>query len=117
MKCIITYTSSTENEDFYSEGADATLLDLGKVSLNDVFAPLDASPDDPAAVGRLLPDHRDAEKEVEAAAEPAGGERNAWYDADGERGSWYDAGIRLTNPWFDATGDRGSWYDAGVRMK
>ncbi|KAL3920870.1 MAG: hypothetical protein SGARI_006836 [Bacillariaceae sp.] len=42
MKCIITYTSSTANEDFYSEGAEAKVPDLAsrKVSLDSIFAPL-----------------------------------------------------------------------------
>ena len=30
MKCVITYTPQTEQEDFYGEGADAKLLDFGK---------------------------------------------------------------------------------------
>jgi beta-phosphoglucomutase-like phosphatase (HAD superfamily) len=38
MKCVITYTSSTEREDFYGEGADAKLLDFSKrPSLADMF--------------------------------------------------------------------------------
>ncbi len=61
MKCIITYTSSTENEDFYSEGANAKLLDLGEVKLSDIFAPLKAAGTDAAAsVTSLLLNHRDA---------------------------------------------------------
>lgn len=42
MKCIITYTSSTEAEDFYGEGADAKVPDLGsrKVTLDSIFGPL-----------------------------------------------------------------------------
>lgn len=42
MKCIITYTSSTEEEDFYGEGADAKVPDLGsrKVTLEKIFGPL-----------------------------------------------------------------------------
>mmetsp|Transcript_26426 Transcript_26426/g.76263 ORF Transcript_26426/g.76263 Transcript_26426/m.76263 type:complete len:202 (+) Transcript_26426:1-606(+) len=42
MKCIITYTASTEGEDFYGEGADAKVPDLGsrKVTLDSIFAPL-----------------------------------------------------------------------------
>jgi HAD superfamily hydrolase (TIGR01509 family) len=34
MRCIITYTSSTEKEDFKSLGADAVLSDLGATDLN-----------------------------------------------------------------------------------
>jgi beta-phosphoglucomutase-like phosphatase (HAD superfamily) len=30
MRCVITYTASTEREDFYAEGADAKLLDFSK---------------------------------------------------------------------------------------
>lgn len=40
MRCVITYTSSTANEDFYGEGADAKLLDLsqrGGISLESIF--------------------------------------------------------------------------------
>jgi hypothetical protein len=42
MKCIITYTASTENEDFYGVGANAKVPDLGsrKVSLDSIFGPL-----------------------------------------------------------------------------
>lgn len=42
MKCIITYTSSTEGEDFYGEGADAKVPELGsrKVTLDSIFGPL-----------------------------------------------------------------------------
>ena len=39
MRCIITYTSSTENEDFYSLGCDAKVPELGStgVSLDMIF--------------------------------------------------------------------------------
>jgi hypothetical protein len=42
MKCIITYTASTEGEDFYGEGANAKVPDLGsrKVTLESIFGPL-----------------------------------------------------------------------------
>jgi hypothetical protein len=42
MKCIITYTASTEGEDFYGEGANAKVPDLGsrKVTLGSIFEPL-----------------------------------------------------------------------------
>ena len=42
MKCIITYTASTEGEDFYGEGANAKVPDLGsrKVTLDSIFGPL-----------------------------------------------------------------------------
>jgi len=42
MKCLITYTSSTEREDFYGFGADAKVPDLGSrsVTLNDIFGPM-----------------------------------------------------------------------------
>lgn len=42
MKCVITYTSSTEAGDFYGEGADAKVPDLGsrKVTLESIFGPL-----------------------------------------------------------------------------
>jgi HAD superfamily hydrolase (TIGR01509 family) len=42
MNCIITYTSSTENEDFYGEGADAKVPDLAsrRVTLQSIFGPL-----------------------------------------------------------------------------
>jgi HAD superfamily hydrolase (TIGR01509 family) len=42
MKCIITYTSSTENEDFYGQGADAKIPDIAsrQVNLGDIFGPL-----------------------------------------------------------------------------
>jgi len=42
MRCIITYTTSTENEDFYSMGCDAKVPDLGSkgVSLDMIFGPM-----------------------------------------------------------------------------
>jgi hypothetical protein len=42
MKCVITYTASTENEDFYAVGANAKVPDLGsrKVGLDSIFGPL-----------------------------------------------------------------------------
>jgi len=42
MKCLITYTGSTEREDFYSLGADAKVPDLGSrgVTLQKIFGPL-----------------------------------------------------------------------------
>lgn len=42
MKCLITYTSSTANHDFYGEGASATVPDLGSrnVTLETIFGPL-----------------------------------------------------------------------------
>jgi HAD superfamily hydrolase (TIGR01509 family) len=42
MKCIITYTSSTADQDFYAEGAAAKVPDLGSraVTLNAIFGPL-----------------------------------------------------------------------------
>ena len=42
MKCVITYTTSTENEDFYGIGADAKVPDLGSkgVNLEMIFGPM-----------------------------------------------------------------------------
>lgn len=42
MRCIITYTSSTENEDFYGSGCDAKVPELAarKVTLDSIFGPL-----------------------------------------------------------------------------
>lgn len=42
MKCLITYTASTENEDFYAQGADAKVPDLGSrnVTLESIFGPM-----------------------------------------------------------------------------
>mmetsp|Transcript_22854 Transcript_22854/g.40196 ORF Transcript_22854/g.40196 Transcript_22854/m.40196 type:complete len:154 (-) Transcript_22854:136-597(-) len=42
MKCIITYTSSTEEEPFYELGAEAKIPDLAsrKVTLETIFKPL-----------------------------------------------------------------------------
>ena len=42
MKCVITYTSSTEGGDFYGEGADAKVPELGSrnVNLESIFGPL-----------------------------------------------------------------------------
>lgn len=45
MKCIITYTDSTETADFYGEGADAKVPNLGsrKVTLSSIFGPIKES--------------------------------------------------------------------------
>ena len=42
MKCLITYTSSTADQDFYGEGAIAAVPDLAsrKVTLDSIFDPL-----------------------------------------------------------------------------
>mmetsp|Transcript_18043 Transcript_18043/g.38997 ORF Transcript_18043/g.38997 Transcript_18043/m.38997 type:complete len:311 (-) Transcript_18043:426-1358(-) len=42
MRCIITYTASTENEDFYSLGCDAKVPELGStgVTLDMIFGPM-----------------------------------------------------------------------------
>jgi len=42
MKCVITYTKSTEGEDFYGEGADAKVPELASagVTLEKIFKPL-----------------------------------------------------------------------------
>mmetsp|Transcript_22733 Transcript_22733/g.37633 ORF Transcript_22733/g.37633 Transcript_22733/m.37633 type:complete len:311 (+) Transcript_22733:79-1011(+) len=42
MKCVITYTTSTAAADFYGEGAEATVPELGarKVTLESIFGPL-----------------------------------------------------------------------------
>lgn len=37
MKCLVTYTHSTASVDFYSEGADAAIYDLGGVTLDDLL--------------------------------------------------------------------------------
>ncbi|KAL7435181.1 hypothetical protein ACHAXH_007410 [Discostella pseudostelligera] len=45
MRCIITYTTSTENEDFYSLGCDAKVPELGSkgVTLDMIFGPMKAN--------------------------------------------------------------------------
>uniref|UniRef100_A0A7S2KE82 Uncharacterized protein n=1 Tax=Leptocylindrus danicus TaxID=163516 RepID=A0A7S2KE82_9STRA len=45
MKCLITYTKSTESEDFYGQGADAKVPELGSrsVDLESIFGPMRAS--------------------------------------------------------------------------
>jgi len=40
MKCIITYTSSTKDQDFKAVGADVVLEDLGNVNLGKIFKPM-----------------------------------------------------------------------------
>ena len=42
MRCLITYTSSTEGEDFYGLGADAKVPELAerKVTLDSIFTPI-----------------------------------------------------------------------------
>lgn len=48
MRCLITYTSSTESEDFYGEGADAKVPELGAkgVTLDMIFGPMREQGDD-----------------------------------------------------------------------
>ena len=54
MKCIITYTTETADQDFYGSGADAKLLDFSSgVTASDVFAA------GPAVANELLPGIRD----------------------------------------------------------
>ena len=47
MKCLITYTASTEGEDFYSYGCDAKVPELGSrgVTLDSIFGPMKQSGD------------------------------------------------------------------------
>jgi len=40
MRCIITYTDSTINEEFYAQGADAKVPNLRQVNLASIFEPL-----------------------------------------------------------------------------
>lgn len=42
MKCIITYTDSTADADFYREGADAKVPDLSSVTLDSIFGAMKA---------------------------------------------------------------------------
>ena len=44
MRCVITYTTSTENEDFYGLGCDAKVPELGStgVTLDMIFGPMKA---------------------------------------------------------------------------
>ncbi|KAJ1636772.1 HAD-like domain-containing protein [Pavlovales sp. CCMP2436] len=53
MRCVITYTASTEAEDFYCEGADAKLLDFGSLP------PLSALFEKAAVLAELLEGARD----------------------------------------------------------
>ena len=55
MKCIITYTTSTKDEDFYGEGADAVVADLANVQLDDIFKPLFQGAADPFAAFKEAP--------------------------------------------------------------
>jgi len=53
MRCLITYTKSTMNEDFYSLGCDAKVPELGstKVTLDKIFQPMiDSGFDDKAEI-------------------------------------------------------------------
>jgi len=45
MKCLITYTSSTEGEDFFGHGADAKVSDLesASITLEKLFQPIQES--------------------------------------------------------------------------
>lgn len=56
MRCLITYTPNTQGEDFYAEGADAAVPDLGSVGLADIFEPLRAGSEE------LLEGKRDARR-------------------------------------------------------
>jgi beta-phosphoglucomutase-like phosphatase (HAD superfamily) len=55
MKCIITYTESTKEEDFYGEGADAVVADLANIDCNTIFEPLFQGSTDPFAAFKLPP--------------------------------------------------------------
>jgi len=56
MRCIITYTDSTKDCDFYAEGADAVVRDFSEITLDTIFDPLFAGE------GELLKDFREAPK-------------------------------------------------------
>jgi len=55
MKCIITYTASTKDEDFYAEGADAVVQDLSKLNLDSIFKPLMDGAADPFGAFKEAP--------------------------------------------------------------
>lgn len=38
MRCVITYTESTKDQDFFAEGADAVVEDLAGVTIDSLFA-------------------------------------------------------------------------------
>lgn len=81
MRCIITYTSSTADADFYGEGADAKLLDLsqrGGVTLSDIFGK--NLENDPAA--ELLAAQRDPKPQAAGEDEQGGG--GGWQAEMGE---------------------------------
>jgi len=73
MKCIITYTDSTEREDFYGEGADAVIPNLGNVSLKDIFSESLRS----GASKEVLPEKRDAPKKKAAKKSKPAAKANA----------------------------------------
>jgi len=58
MKCVITYTAETADQDFYSEGADAKILDFGKGVGIDALFSSDVS-SEPAVLPTLLDGLRD----------------------------------------------------------
>jgi len=53
MNCIITYTESTSSCDFYKEGANAKLLNLNKVKLNNILETINSK-------DGLIPKFRDS---------------------------------------------------------
>lgn len=57
MKCVITYTASTENENFYAVGADAKVPDLESrnVGLESIFSSLREEGDSEMLVGKRDP--------------------------------------------------------------
>eukprot|EP00802_Teleaulax_amphioxeia_P015185 Tamp_15271.p1 GENE.Tamp_15271~~Tamp_15271.p1 ORF type:complete len:384 (-),score=82.11 Tamp_15271:402-1427(-) len=55
MKCIITYTESTKDEDFYAEGADAVVPDLAHVDIDTIFQPMFQGQSDPFVGFREAP--------------------------------------------------------------
>jgi len=65
MKCLITYTSSTGGEDFYGQGADAKVPELGSsgVTLESIFGPLREGKDE-IVVGLKDPVVEDADDEA-----------------------------------------------------
>ena len=55
MNCIITYTKNTASADFYGEGADAKMLTVGGITLEEIFEPLLKG----KGADQLLEDRRD----------------------------------------------------------
>lgn len=100
MRCLITYTASTTNEDFYGMGADAKVPDLANngnpVTLGSIFEPLrEAFPSDKDEYPDLLVGLKDEPSEEEE-EEYDEDDNFVWSTASDEGVIFQDEGVILS---------------------